>query len=387
MKRQRRNKEGIRKKMFCINCGSQIDDDSLFCPICGERTDLSEQDAPTTVIGASPAPAAGAPTTTLGGAQQGETRQMPPSPASPQGVQGTYGPQGGGFQPVTLAEDYGRQTTQRGGRGAVMALVVILVLAVLGVGGFFGGRALGLFGSDDQPSASSHSHSRDDDDADEGDEGGTDDGDTDADDEPSAATPATIAVPDVVGMSESDAMHALNGAGFGIGSISYAESSDRPLGEVISQSPAASTQMEEGAIVDLVLSPGPSAKPHTYTVVAQAMTWQEANSYCQSHGGHLVTITSAEEYEQVLDAISGYSQQVFWIGYYRMGTDGSFGWVTGEPSSYTAWASGEPNDEDGIEDYAAIFSLSDGSVGWYDVPNDLSEYYRDTKLAFVMETE
>ena len=367
--------------MFCINCGTEIEDDSLFCPICGKRTDLPEQDAPTTVIGTNPAPA---PTTTFGGMQQGETQQMPPSPTAPLGGQGAYGPQGaGGFQPVTLADDFGQRTTQRGGRGAVMALVIVLVLAALGVGGFFGARALGLFGSDDQPSASSHTHSRDDDDADSDD----DDGDTDGDDEPAAATPATVAVPNVVGMSESDAMHALNGAGFGVGSITYAESSDRPLGEVLSQSPEASTQQEEGAVVDLVLSPGPSAKPHTYTVIAQAMTWQEASSYCQSHGGHLATITSAEEYNQVLDAISGYSQQVFWIGYYRTGTDGSFAWVTGEPTSYTAWASGEPNDEDGIEDYAAIFSLSDGSIGWYDVPNDLSEYYRDTKLAFVMETE
>ena len=31
--------------MFCIHCGKQIDDDALFCPECGMRTDV-EHDGP-----------------------------------------------------------------------------------------------------------------------------------------------------------------------------------------------------------------------------------------------------------------------------------------------------------------------------------------------------
>ncbi len=65
------------------------------------------------------------------------------------------------------------------------------------------------------------------------------------------------AVPDVVGRSESDATTAITGAGLTLGTRTEIASDTVPAGSVISQSPAAGTDVDKGSAVDIVVSLGP----------------------------------------------------------------------------------------------------------------------------------
>ena len=55
--------------------------------------------------------------------------------------------------------------------------------------------------------------------------------------------------------------------------------------------------------------------------------------------------------------------------------EGTFDWVTGEPITYTNWASGEPNDAgfSGNEDFVEIFKISGLNGRWNDInPGDVN---------------
>ena len=67
----------------------------------------------------------------------------------------------------------------------------------------------------------------------------------------------TVEVPDVVGMSESDAASAINSAGLSVGTTSYQYDDTVPDGCVINQDPGAGTEVNPGTEVDLVISMGP----------------------------------------------------------------------------------------------------------------------------------
>lgn len=66
-----------------------------------------------------------------------------------------------------------------------------------------------------------------------------------------------VAVPTVVGRSESDATTAITGAGLTLGTRTEIASDTVPAGSVISQSPAAGTDVDKGSAVDIVVSLGP----------------------------------------------------------------------------------------------------------------------------------
>lgn len=94
-------------------------------------------------------------------------------------------------------------------------------------------------------------------------------------------------------------------------------------------------------------------------------SWDAAEEYCESLGGHLATLTSREENDHVFQIMrdSGYTSAYF--GLTDKDNEGTWVWVTGEPVSYTNWHSGEPNHENSNEDYAMFyFKYSDGT--WND---------------------
>ena len=194
----------------------------------------------------------------------------------------------------------------------------------------------------------------------------------------------TVEVPDVLGMDEHDAMDELRDAGLAVGDVDEDYSSEYPEGTVCEQSPDGGDDADEGSEVDLVISKGPEVVvEHRYQMVTRAMSWADAQSWCEANGGYLATIDSAEEYQEVLNALSG-STTVCWLGGMRTGS--SWEWVDGEPFSYTAWASGEPNNDGGNEDRLALLKVN-GVWSWYDVPSDVRSVYPDYRLCFVMETE
>jgi 6-phosphogluconolactonase len=77
----------------------------------------------------------------------------------------------------------------------------------------------------------------------------------------------TVAVPDVVGMTQAAATAALSGASLVLGAVTLASSATIPAGSVISQNPAAATMVVSGSSVNVSLSVGP---PATFAYVSNA---------------------------------------------------------------------------------------------------------------------
>ena len=114
--------------------------------------------------------------------------------------------------------------------------------------------------------------------------------------------------------------------------------------------------------------------PAKYEIINTGLSWQEAEAYCESKGGHLAVITSEREQAMIKSLVNEAPETSgYFIGGYR-NENGEFKWVTDEPMTYTNWNQGEPssNDENSIELYY------NGS--W----NDLHDH---SKLAFICEWE
>ncbi len=109
---------------------------------------------------------------------------------------------------------------------------------------------------------------------------------------------------------------------------------------------------------------------HSYQLFEELLSWEEAKAKCEAMGGHLVTITSAEENEIVRKLVATYGNSL-WIGGSDTKTEGSFAWVTGEAFSYTNWSAGEPNNGNGEQDYMAMYT----NGCWDDATNSDLGYY------------
>lgn len=94
---------------------------------------------------------------------------------------------------------------------------------------------------------------------------------------------------------------------------------------------------------------------HSYKVYTQKKSWSDAQAYCESLGGHLVTITSQEEQDFVSSLVTK-KDVAAWIG--ASWVDNQFLWVTGEPFNYTNWDQGEPsyNFSSSKEPYVGIYA-------------------------------
>ncbi|MBR6335164.1 MAG: C-type lectin domain-containing protein [Clostridia bacterium] len=103
---------------------------------------------------------------------------------------------------------------------------------------------------------------------------------------------------------------------------------------------------------------------HMYMIYNIEMSWQQAQEYCESKKGHLVTITDAAE-QEFIEKLNKDNRKL-WIGGYRHDDDPyTWYWVTGEPWNYSHWGDGEPNNYSGSNETRA-------SV-WPEYWNDLKE--------------
>ena len=103
---------------------------------------------------------------------------------------------------------------------------------------------------------------------------------------------------------------------------------------------------------------------HYYKVYTLSKSWKEAKAYCEELGGHLATITSAEEQT----FIKTFSTGRYWLGGTDEQKEGTWKWITGEAWDYTNWNTGEPNNYSSGEDYLAIWPTK-----WNDLTNQSSE--------------
>lgn len=128
----------------------------------------------------------------------------------------------------------------------------------------------------------------------------------------------------------------------------------------------------------------PKTYRHEYEAVMADVTWKQAKRLAKERGGHLVTISSAEEQKIVEEIIDEYSNlHTVWIGGNCL--SGEFKWINGDSFEYTNWGPGEPNNETGDEMYLDMYEKDDIWY-WNDVPNDISQYYSG-KMGYVIEWE
>jgi sugar lactone lactonase YvrE len=78
--------------------------------------------------------------------------------------------------------------------------------------------------------------------------------------------PTTVAVPNVVGQTQSVATSTVTGASLALGTVTSAFSSTVPAGSVVSQDPAAGTQANIGSAVSIVISTGQPPAPDQLTL-------------------------------------------------------------------------------------------------------------------------
>ncbi len=121
----------------------------------------------------------------------------------------------------------------------------------------------------------------------------------------------------------------------------------------------------------------PAGDGSRYQIFAEALSWEAASRKCQEMGGHLATITSQAEMDQITQMADAQGLRYLWLGGYTSYDDGGnvFGhWVTGEPFSYQAWGPDEPSrvDQDGANEwYIMLWNIeSMGGWNWNDQRND-----------------
>lgn len=96
---------------------------------------------------------------------------------------------------------------------------------------------------------------------------------------------------------------------------------------------------------------------HYYNVVlaSDGISWDDANAHAQAMGGHLATLTSADENAFVFGLVD---HPEFWVNHEggmfgpwfgllqdpnAQNPNDGWGWVTGETFAYSNWTPGEPN--------------------------------------------
>jgi hypothetical protein len=112
-----------------------------------------------------------------------------------------------------------------------------------------------------------------------------------------------------------------------------------------------------------------------------AVYWTEANTACQTKGGHLVTITSQVEQDFIKQQFVDQGRAYSWIGASDAETEGVWRWVTGERWNYTYWMDGYPS-RPGSADYAVIW----GGGRWIDRSNSqVHKYICEWESHFVQD--
>jgi hypothetical protein len=131
-------------------------------------------------------------------------------------------------------------------------------------------------------------------------------------------------------------------------------------------------------------------KGHYYKVFNDGMTCKDAEKTCEDMGGHLVTITSIFEQEMVKNLIvTNGTKGFYWMGGVMVSKN-KFKWITGENFSYSNWAYGDPDDDDGnIENAVAVCHQPNLEGLWFDISEfgNNNGFYVISNSGFICEWE
>ena len=134
---------------------------------------------------------------------------------------------------------------------------------------------------------------------------------------------------------------------------------------------------------------------HLYERYDYIMTWKEAKAFCEDRGGYLVTITSQNEMDVILDGklLDDTRRGLYFIGATDEAQEGVWEWVSGEPFGYSNWDLDypEPNNDEG-EEYAVMVAIDyppNKTKGeWVDTRNlHIGDYYGTANVGFICEYE
>lgn len=137
---------------------------------------------------------------------------------------------------------------------------------------------------------------------------------------------------------------------------------------------------------------------HAYELFDESMSWTAAEAFCEGRGGHLVTITSAEENDAMVSLMQQGSKGYYYIGYSDIKQTGDWKWITGEASGYANWDPEKPEPSQGEgQYYAMIVSVENPprkqTGEWADIPDKNTDnrysdgYYAYTNSGFICEYE
>ncbi|XP_026156852.1 C-type lectin domain family 4 member D-like [Mastacembelus armatus] len=111
--------------------------------------------------------------------------------------------------------------------------------------------------------------------------------------------------------------------------------------------------------------------------------WEDSQSFCQTHGGHLAIIHTAEEQTFLWDLLPRGHWNSYWFGITDEHTEDQWKWVDGTPLVGGFWEVGEPNNHIN-EDCGYIVKttvLERVAIrSWYDAPCSMT-------LPFICEKE
>ena len=97
------------------------------------------------------------------------------------------------------------------------------------------------------------------------------------------------------------------------------------------------TREAEDWIEDVKYELGKRQLKEKYQLFIEEKTWQEAETFCQSLGGHLASILSRNE-NQVINGIASFSD--VWLGGKKDGNEALWSWSDGSTWSFEKWARG-----------------------------------------------
>ncbi|KAI6661336.1 Phosphatidylinositol phosphatase PTPRQ-like [Oopsacas minuta] len=98
-----------------------------------------------------------------------------------------------------------------------------------------------------------------------------------------------------------------------------------------------------------------SANGTCYLFVKESADWQTSEDYCETWGGHLVSIHNDEELDVVSTLTNGY---YIWIGMTDSATESVWEWVDGSNNAYNQFTRDPPYDYYGNQDCAIMYSYS-----------------------------
>jgi len=113
---------------------------------------------------------------------------------------------------------------------------------------------------------------------------------------------------------------------------------------------------------------------HSYLVVDQTMTWDEANVYAGNMGGYLAVIENTKEQAFIRDLIRSGNKDVYWLGGYRDKFNTQWKWINGANFRYKNWGQWAPDNTARNKNKLLIV----GSGPWYN-GND------EDSLGFIIE--